>query len=119
MTLPNTASLPLDTSNFTSGWTPRSFISPIIAQRRPTNENLSFCYVTTGAESDQPVGAPFYQWVGCRDHAGLVCFPYSGSWHAQGEPVYICRDQRKRVFHNMGPLNVGGKKLKSKEASQT
>ena len=50
-------------------------------------------YVTTGAESEQPVGALFYQWVGCRDHAGIACFPHSGSWQAQGGPVYICRDQ--------------------------
>ena len=40
----------------------------------------SFRYITKGAESEQPVGAPFYQWVGCRDDAGLVCFPHSGSW---------------------------------------
>ena len=40
----------------------------------------SFCYVTKGAESEQPLGAPFYQWVSCRDDAGLVCFPHSGSW---------------------------------------
>ena len=70
-----------DTPNFTSGMdAPPSRISPIIAQKRPPCENLSFRYVTTGAESEQPAGAPFYQWVGCRDHAGLVCFPYSGSW---------------------------------------
>ena len=40
----------------------------------------SFGDITKGAESEQPVGAPFYQWVGCRDDAGLVCFPHSGSW---------------------------------------
>ena len=85
------------------GCTPPSRISPIISQRRPAYEN-DFSYVTTGAESEQPVGAPCYQWVGCRDHAGIVCFPHSGSWQAQGGPAYICRDQRKRVFHNMGPL---------------
>ena len=76
----------------------------IIAQWRPAYENVSFHYVMTGAESEQPVGAPFYQWVGCRDHAGLVCFCHSGSWQAQGGPVYLCRDQIKCVFHNMGPL---------------
>ena len=64
----------------------------------------SFRYVTTGAESDQPVGALCYQWVGCRDHAGITCFPHSGSWQAQGGPAYICRDQTKCDFHNMGPL---------------
>ena len=42
-----------------------------------------------GAESEQPVGAPFYQWMGCRDHAGIVCFPHSGSWQAQGGPAYV------------------------------
>ena len=57
-----------------------------------------------GAESEHPVGVPFYQWVGCRDHAGIACFPHSGSWQAQGGPVYVCRDWRKCVFHNMGPL---------------
>ena len=41
---------------------------------------VSFHYVTKGAESEQPVGAPFYQWVGCRDHAGITCFAHSGSW---------------------------------------
>ena len=88
------------------GWTPPSQISPIIAQRRPVYDNDSFCYIMTGAESEQPVGAPCYQWVGCRDHAGLVCFPHSGSWQAQGGPAHICRDQRKCVFHNMGPLKL-------------
>ena len=57
-----------------------------------------------GAEFEQPVGVPFYQWVGCRDHVGVTCFPHSGSWQAQRGPAYICRDQSKRVFHNMGPL---------------
>ena len=42
-----------------------------------------FRYVTTGADSEQPVGALFYQWVGCRDHAGITCFPHSGGWQAQ------------------------------------
>ena len=55
-------------------------------------------------ESEQPVGVPCYQWVGCRDHAGLACFPLSGSWQAQGGPAYICREQRKRVYNDMGPL---------------
>ena len=67
----------------------------------------TFHYVTKGAESEQPVGAPFYQRVGCRDNAGIPCFPHSGSWQAQGGPAYICRDQRKHVFYNMGPLNNG------------
>ena len=58
-----------------------------------------------GAESEQPVGAPFYHWVGCRDHA-IACLPHSGSGQAQGGPAYIERDQRKCVFHNMGPFKV-------------
>ena len=95
MTLQNTAILPMDTPNFTSG------MAPITAQRRPAYENDSFRYVTKGAESEQPVGAPLYQWVGFQDHAGLICFPHSGSCQAQGGPVYIRRDQN--VFHNMGP----------------
>ena len=57
-----------------------------------------------GAESEQPVGAPCYQGVGCRDHAGITGFPHSGSWQAQRGPAYICREQRKRVFYDMGPL---------------
>ena len=61
-------------------------------------------WTSPGGEYEQPVGAPFYQWVGCRDNAGLVCFPNSGSWQAQGGPTYICRDRRKHVFHNMEPL---------------
>ena len=77
----------------------------ITAQRRLAYEKDSFNYVKEGAESEQPVGGPFYQWVGCRDHAGLVCVPHSGSWQAQGGPAYICRDQRKHVFHNMGHLH--------------
>ena len=83
---------------------PPSRMSPITVQRRLAYENDPFCYVMKGADSEQPVGVPFYQWVGCRDHAGITCFPHSGSWQAQGGPVYICRDQRKRVFHNMGPI---------------
>ena len=89
------------------GWTPPSQISSIIAQRRPAYENDALCYVMKGSESEQPVGAPFHEWVGCRDHAGIVCFPHSGSWQAQGGPVYICRDQRKCGFHNIGPLSHG------------
>ena len=53
---------------------------------------------------NKPVGALCYQWVGCRDHAGIACFPHSGSWQTQGGPAYICRDQIKRVFCDMGPL---------------
>ena len=88
------------------GWTPPSVISPISAQRRPVYENDSFRYVMKGAESEQPVGVPFYQWVGCGDHAGITCFPHSGSWQAQQGPAYICRDQIKRGFHNMGALKA-------------
>ena len=62
------------------GWTPPSRISPITVQRRLANEHLSFRYIMKGAKSEQPVGAPFYQWVGCRDHAGLVLCHHSGSW---------------------------------------
>ena len=57
-------------------------------------------YITKGAESEQPEGVQFYQWVGCRDHAGIACF-----LQAQRGPVYIRIDQRKLVFHNMRPLN--------------
>ena len=39
-------------------------------QRRLAYENLSCRYVTMGTE--QPVEALFYQWVGCRDDAGLI-----------------------------------------------
>ena len=67
---------------------PPSLISPITVQWRPAYDNDSFRYVTKGAESEQPVGAPCYQWVSCRDHAG------------------ISRDQRKCVFYDMGPLIV-------------
>ena len=98
------ACLTLDTPNFTSRMNAPSWISPITAQRRSAYDNDSFRYVTKGADSEQPVGAPCYQWVGCRDHAGITCFPHSGSWQAQGGPAYICRDQRKHVFHNMEPL---------------
>ena len=89
------------------GWTPPSQISPITAQRRSAYDNDSFRYVTTGADSEQPVGAPCYQWVGCRDHAGIACFPHSGSWQAQGGPAFICRDQRKHVFLWYGTFNAG------------
>ena len=82
------------------GWTPPSQISPIIGQRRLAYEHLSFRYIMTGAESEQPVGAPFYQWVGCRDHSELVCFPHSGGWLAQGGKVYV--DIRENVFSRYG-----------------
>ena len=100
----NTAILLLDTPNFTSGMNTPSQISPIIAQRRLAYENDAFHYITTGAESEQPVGAPFYQWVGCRDHGEIACFSHSGSWQARGGPAYGGREQRKCVFHNIGPL---------------
>ena len=80
------------------GWTPPSQISPITVQRRSVYDNDSFRYITTGADSEQPVGALCYQWAGCRDHAGIACFPHSGSCQAQGGPAYICRDQRKMCF---------------------
>ena len=88
------------------GWKPPSQISPITAQRRPVYDNDSFHYVTKGVESEQPVGAPCYQWVGCRDHAGIACFPHSGSWQVQRGPVYICRDQRKHVFSQHGTFKI-------------
>ena len=65
-----------------------------IAQRLRTSLHIAFCimgcwfaslqhyvchYVTKGSESEQPVGAPFYQWVGCRDQAGFIFFSHSGS----------------------------------------
>ena len=86
---------------------PPSQISSITAQWRSAYDNDSFHYVSKGAESEQPVGAPCYQWVDCRDHAGINCFPHSGSWQAQGGPAYICREQRKCVFYDMGPLIYG------------
>ena len=88
------------------GWTPPSQISPITMQRRLAYENDSLRYVMKGAESEQPVGAPFHQWVGCRGHAGIACFPHSGSWQAQGGPAYIqyVETREKCGFHNMGPL---------------
>ena len=92
---------------------PTSQISPFTAQRRPAYENDSFHNVMKRAESEQPVGVPFYQWVACRDHVGIICFPHSGSWQAQGGPAYICRDQRKCVFPNMGPLRKGCKAFSS------
>ena len=95
---------PLDTPNFTSGMNTRSLISPTTVQWRSACDNDSFHYVMKGAESEQPVGAPWYQWVGCRDHAGITCFPHSGTWQVQGGPAYICREQRKCVFYDMGPL---------------
>ena len=66
-------------------------------------------------ESEQPVGVPCYQWVGCRDHAGLACFPHSGSWQAQGGPAYTCREQRKCVFYDMGLLMFPQQLLEFKE----
>ena len=87
--LRNTAVSPLDTPNTPFGMdAPLSDIST--AQMRSAYENDSFRYVTEGAEFEQPVGAPFYQWVGCRDHAGITCFPHSRSWQAQGGPEKTC-----------------------------
>ena len=91
-TLQNTAILHTELC----GWTPPSQISPITTQKRLVYVNYPFRYITKGVESEQPVGAPFYQWVGCRDHAGHACFPHSGRWQAQGGPVYMYRDERKR-----------------------
>ena len=65
--------------------------------------NDSFHYVTTGAESEQPVGVPFYQWVGCRDHAGIAYFHHSGKWQTQGGPAYIL-ETRENVFFNIWDL---------------
>ena len=45
--------------------------------------------MSSSEHSEQPVGVPFYQWVGCRDHAGIACFHHFGSWQAQGGPAYI------------------------------
>ena len=83
-----------------------SLISPITMRRGSAYDNDSFRYIMKGAESEQPVGALFYQWTGCRDHVGIACFPHSGRWQAQGGPAFICRDQRKLVFANMGPLTL-------------
>ena len=55
----------------------------------------SFRNVVKGAESEQPVGALCYQWVGCRDHAGIACFPHSGNWQ-EDQLIYV--DTRENVF---------------------
>ena len=48
-------------------------------------------------------------WTACRSDVlpvdGLQRPCRNRSWQVQGGPVYTCRDQRKRVFHNMGLLN--------------
>ena len=54
-------------------------------------------HVMTGAESDQPVGAPFYQWVGCRDIAGLRCFAPLGVGRLR-EDQFIYVETREDVF---------------------
>ena len=53
--------------------------------------------VTTGAESEQSVGAPFYQWVGCRDDAGLICFLILGVGRLR-EDQLICVETRENMF---------------------
>ena len=83
--------LPASQSLHALGKATKYTISLIAVRRRPAYVNDSFHYVTKGAESEQPVGAPLYQWVGCRDHAGIVCFPHSGSWQVQCGPAYMCR----------------------------
>ena len=102
-TLWNTAVSPLDTPNFTSGmYTPCvGYLLSLCRGGRPLV--MTLFVITTGAEFEQP-GAPFYRWVGCRDHAVIASFPHSERWQAQGGTAYICRGQRKHVFHNMGPL---------------
>ena len=62
------------------------------------------------AESEQSVGAMFYQWVGCRDHAEISCFPQEsfaflilGVGRLRDDQlIYV--EARENVFFNMGPL---------------
>ena len=41
-------------------------------QRRSAYDNISFHHVIKGAESEQPAGAPCYQWVGCRESLAFL-----------------------------------------------
>lgn len=52
-----------------------------------------------------PVRSLFYQWVGCRNYAKLICFPQSVSWWTQ-EDQLIFTSQEKFCFHAMGLLKV-------------
>ena len=52
-----------------------------------------------GAESDQPVCHFSSGWA-----AETMQESFASSWQAQERLAYRCRDQRKHVFHNMGPL---------------
>ena len=81
-----------------------SLNAPLSDKWRSAYDNDSFHYVTKGAESEQPVGALCYQWVGCRDHAGLVCLFSSFRELAGSGSTSLCWEQRKRVFYDMGPL---------------
>ena len=46
--------------------------------------------VTTGAESEQSVGAPFYQWVGCRDTQDSFAFLVLGVGRLNVLNVMVC-----------------------------
>ena len=50
--------------------------------------------MTTGADSEQPVQL--------RVTSGAAEMQESLVFIILGGPAYICRDQRKHVFHNMG-----------------
>ena len=95
--------LPLDTLNFTSGMNaPLSDISYHRAEEACLWKSLLLLrndrsWIWTACRSAiLPVGGLQRP---CRNH-----FPHSGSWQVQRGSAYICRDQRKHVFHNMGPL---------------
>ena len=69
---------------------------------RPAYDNDSFPYVTKEAESEQPVGVLFDQWVGCRDHAGITYFPHSGRLR-EDQLIYV-ESRENMFFYDMGPL---------------
>ena len=86
-TLQDTASLLQDTPR---RWTPPSRISPVTEQTRPAYDNLSFRYVTIGAESEQPVGAPFYQWVGAETMQESLVFLILGVGRLREDQLIYC-----------------------------
>ena len=75
----------------------------LAVQWRPAYDNDSFCHVTKGAESEQPVGAPCYQLVGLEDHAESLVFLILGVGRLrEDQRIYV--ETRENVFFKIWDL---------------
>ena len=87
------------------GWTPLSWISPTNAQSRSAYINNSFWCCNKRSRIWTACWSAVLP-VGGLQRPCSICW-FSSLWELAGSGrSSLCRDQRKHVFHNMGPLTL-------------